>query len=513
MPRENSFSDSEGRSVTPDMEDEDTGMAPSSPTYGSAPVSFPPPTRASASPTKHTVRPPRPSMATSRPGEPTPGVLRFQRAVRKVIAMHKSTNVIAGRGVGAEPGVDVRRASADAVFGSIREDCVIELIDYSAVRSSFGRMTNREFVQLMNDDAASAPEPWVKVRWIAIAGMSWDVIKALSLKYDLHPLALEDVFSTRSQTRSKADYYTRHLFLRVLCHELSSGDQPLSSAAEGSTLTDAPRSESPVPFDAAQDLEMGQLSTGNFPDDEQTLHGNSTRRSRAPLLPTSRSDIPSTTRRRETTRSLDPATKRRVDEAAIRALKSGDRVNVKVTPMFIFLFRSGVVISLHDSRTDLSAITRRLRQRDTGLRTSADPSLLVQSLLDLSVDKALEVIDAYHVKIRKFEREILLKPQISTVRNLHILSGDLILHKRTLEPIRTVIYALRRYDVDRVAALIDTTVSGSEEQKAVGFMSHKSKIYLADVYDHMEYILSSLDMFAGISENLVNYTFNAHGQL
>ena len=44
--------------------------------------------------------------------------------------------------------------------------------------------------------------------------------------------------------------------------------------------------------------------------------------------------------------------------------------------------------------------------------------------------------------------------------------------------------------------------------KIEGYMSHKSKIYLADVYDHMEYILTSLDMFAGVSENLINYTFN-----
>jgi len=128
--------------------------------------------------------------------------------------------------------------------------------------------------------------------------------------------------------------------------------------------------------------------------------------------------------------------------------------------------------------------------------------------LDLVVDKALEVIDAYHVKIKKFEREILLKPKIGTVRNLHILSGDLILHKRTLEPIKTVIYGLRRYDVDRAAALIDTSAEGNENVKVVGFMSHKSKIYLADVFDHMEYILTSLEMFAGIGENLINYTFN-----
>jgi hypothetical protein len=36
-------------------------------------------------------------------------------------------------------------------------------------------------------------------------------------------------------------------------------------------------------------------------------------------------------------------------------------------------------------------ITHRLRQFDTVLRTSADASLLVQSLLGLITDKALEV--------------------------------------------------------------------------------------------------------------------------
>ena len=110
---------------------------------------------------------------------------------------------------------------------------------------------------------------------------------------------------------------------------------------------------------------------------------------------------------------------------------------------------------------------------------------------------------------------------------VHILSGDLILHKRTLEPIKTLIYGLRRYDVDRCAALIDSSDPTNADVKVVGFMSHKSKIYLvcvlcvllvlwlisqnlsqADVFDHMEHILSSLDMFAGIAENLIDYTFN-----
>lgn len=87
---------------------------------------------------------------------------------------------------------------------------------------------------------------------------------------------------------------------------------------------------------------------------------------------------------------------------------------------------------------------------------------------------------------------------------VHILSEDLILHKRTLGPIKTLVYGLRRYDVDRCAALIE----GGSTEPVTGYMSHKSNIYLADVHDHMEYALASLDMYAAMAENLIAYTFN-----
>ena len=90
---------------------------------------------------------------------------------------------------------------------------------------------------------------------------------------------------------------------------------------------------------------------------------------------------------------------------------------------------------------------------------------------------------------------------------VHIISGDLILHKRTLGPIKSLIYAIRRYDVDRVAALHDLGEQ-PEGWKIEGYMSNKAKTYLADVHDHMEYILTSIEMFAGISENLIEYSFN-----
>lgn len=58
---------------------------------------------------------------------------------------------------------------------------------------------------------------------------------------------------------------------------------------------------------------------------------------------------------------------------------------------------------------------------------------------------------------------------------VHILQGDLILHKRTLDPIKTVVYGLRRYDLDRVTALGQ---HDDPNAKVEGYMSHKAKIYL-----------------------------------
>ncbi|KAF7360783.1 Magnesium-like protein [Mycena venus] len=495
MPRENSFSDSDGRSLTPDLEDEVNPYPPASPNYPSS-IPYNNSTELRPTNTRDSTRSRAAGIRSAASSSLHPKD-RFRHAVRKVMALHRGANIIMSRrGAGAEPGVDPRRPAADAEYGGIKQDCVIELADYSAVRSSVGRMKNREFVDFMNDAGASAREPWVKVRWINIGGMSWDVVKAVSIKYGLHPLALEDIFHTHPRARSKADYYAQHLFLRVLCHELGS-DLSQPSIIPISTHTNLPPSYPP-----------GAKTTSGL-----TVHSSSSRR---PLLRKRSSDLGVPGLSSDITQVGAAAAgtadeNRRIQDAAVAALKRGERVDVNVVPIFIFLFRDGTVITIHSTPTlDLTEpITSRVRQFDSVLRTSADASLLVQSLLALIVDNALEVVNAYQDKIKKFERKIMAKPTIGTVRNLHILSADLILHRRTLAPIKTVVYGLRRYDIDRAAALVDVSVSVKDHShKVEGFMSHKSLIYLADVHDHMEYVLSQLDVIAGIGQNLVDYTFN-----
>ena len=114
---------------------------------------------------------------------------------------------------------------------------------------------------------------------------------------ELHPLALEDVFHGHSQNRSKADYYTRHLFLRVLCHELMD-DASENGPTHYTQVTDPVlRSASPEPMGNNNELEEPDQKKGS---EELTENGGSgdsgllNRRRKLgtyPLLPTSRADV------------------------------------------------------------------------------------------------------------------------------------------------------------------------------------------------------------------------------
>lgn len=86
---------------------------------------------------------------------------------------------------------------------------------------------------------------------------------------DLHPLSIEDVLHRRGYFRSKADYFSKHLFLRVLCHSLGDPDLINNPAVHASAQDDAdltcittlPRSASPTamrPASVLHDLKAAE---------------------------------------------------------------------------------------------------------------------------------------------------------------------------------------------------------------------------------------------------------------
>jgi magnesium transporter len=98
---------------------------------------------------------------------------------------------------GARPGIDLEDLSTmPALATAVPVTC----IDYSPDRVETRPISNVE------DFIRSRREPWVKVRWINVDGLDPVAIRALAIKYGLHPLAIEDLMSTHQ--RPKLEPYT-----------------------------------------------------------------------------------------------------------------------------------------------------------------------------------------------------------------------------------------------------------------------------------------------------------------
>ncbi len=117
---------------------------------------------------------------------------------------------------GGKPGIDLAELES---MPAPAERVPITCIDYGPDRVETRHVTDFEaFIQ-------SRREPWVKVRWINVDGLSDPrAIRALAIKYGLHPLAIEDVMQLGQ--RPKLEPYLAqgerppHLFLivRMLQH-------------------------------------------------------------------------------------------------------------------------------------------------------------------------------------------------------------------------------------------------------------------------------------------------------
>ncbi|KDN48125.1 hypothetical protein RSAG8_03141, partial [Rhizoctonia solani AG-8 WAC10335] len=414
---------------------------------------------------------------------PTRPITKLRTSVHKIIAMNRAQSALLDIAPGTEPGADPRKSATVELYGGIKANCRIEICEYGPSKARFTDYDNKSFVTWLNSNEATASrEIWNKVRWINIAGVSWDVISALALHYGLHPLAIEDVLHGRTNARSKADYYTKHLFIHVLTHNLGRQEDD-SDDSDDMAQTEEPLSIRTSRTSSTVLDRNGFYGSGDggMDHDERRRGGWLRRRKRSRYTDSNglngkkgsgygdleqRAGTGDARKKPRVRSSLLAARRAKVaNEKAIDELKKGfGRVHVEVASAWMFLLRDGTLISISQNANEPfgASVVDRLRVRDTVLRSSADASLLLEGLLDLVVDNAVEVVDKYHDVILRMERSILLKPNMNTVRGCEI----------------------------------------------TGYLSHQAKVYLADVHDHVEYIMSSLDMFTSIAENLINYTFN-----
>ncbi|CAG8523613.1 3235_t:CDS:10 [Acaulospora morrowiae] len=364
--------------------------------------------------------------------EGSTGKGRFQKVAKRVISLNRILTAENIWSAGQDPGIDAYTADSN-----IYTSCQIFCSDYSEEGQSKTELTNGTLSEFLRQERPKDS----KVRWINVDGISWDVIKVLAIHYDLHPLSVEDIM--QGSQRVKMDPYHNHIYVSLLLHILD---------------------------------EMDDLR--NSGKDSMIFESNNFRR-RSILRAHSRINLLQHGHR-EGSRYLEA-------HKELRKMK----LSVAVEQVNIILRNDGTLITIfqHSGKLVYNPILSRIDHPKTILRTSQDASLLMEAVIDAIVDLALPIIDSYRHQIAELEGKLLIQPKIDYMRELHMISGELALLKKTLAPVKGLVSVLTKH--------------GDKS-----LLSEAAKVYFSDVSDHCIDIEDNLEAMFKITENLVNLVFN-----
>ncbi len=141
------------------------------------------------------------------------------------------------------------------------------------------------------------------------------------------------------------------------------------------------------------------------------------------------------------------------------------------------------IVSIHNGVIDLFApIQKRLHLQANRQRTT--PDFLLYSLLDVIVDQGFPVLEEFGDRLEDLEDELLEAPATATLSEIHTVKRELLLLRRSLWPQREVINALIR-----------------DEHNLI---SHETKTYLRDCYDHAIQIMDLLETYREMSGTMLD---------
>ncbi|GBC07890.1 hypothetical protein RclHR1_07760005 [Rhizophagus clarus] len=311
------------------------------------------------------------------------GKRRFKALTKKVIAANRLLSAEQIHLAGQDPGIDPKFVDYD-----IHTKCKIFCVDFNEKDAlPIKNLTNDSLEEFLQKERP----PESRVRWINIDGISWDVIKILSIHYDLHPLAIED--SLQGVQRTKLDLYQNHLYVSLLLHSLVD------------TIPDDERDDN-----------SDEMKRTNFRKDLLTIN----HREDSVYLETHR-------------------------------LLRKQKLHVTVEPVSIFLLENHILITIFQcsGKSVHRPILSRISQPKTLLRTAQEASLLMEAVIDGIVDLAIPIKDSYRHQIAELEGKLLIRPKMDYTRELHIISGELTILKRTLGPIQGLVTLLREHSDEK----------------------------------------------------------------
>ncbi|KAG8743374.1 hypothetical protein FRC10_012178 [Ceratobasidium sp. 414] len=432
---------------------------------------------------------------------------RFRALVNKVINRNRACAIIQqfAQSASLEQGIDPTSASAERRFGSQLTKCAIEVTHYSGSRCRTASFTNPELVRWLGDNFPQRRSN--EVRWINIGGVSWDVIKALAIRYNLHPLSVEDIMAGTRDKSFKVDYYAQHLFAQLTSYKLQNEVDEDAIAKARKAEAKSSRAFHINGRAKSQGSPKTAVPTLQLPSQDPLATPVSRPRSLRSQSSSISELVGSTLAVVHPTISTS---RHSAVENAIQALKlQSGALDIESTRVFVFLLHDSTLLSIHQEPTLYGEELKEQLQTGSVMREMGDVSMLFHGFLDLVVDHLIRISDGYHLATLALERGVLLKPTLAAVQTLHLLSGDIELLKMSIKPLQRIVYGLRRYDRERCRGL---AASQDVSTNVKGFLSEETKVYLTDIYDHIRrpcsFVMLSLDTQSSTIRGLVSFTFN-----
>ncbi|KAL1407222.1 hypothetical protein Q8F55_006639 [Vanrija albida] len=355
-----------------------------------------------------------------------------------------------GKNTGDEPGVDVRSARDQETYGHLRGRTHVTVVDYSSnpdaddtnVRVDFPGSRLASWLDSSAGQRPAVDGKPVGVRWIHVSGQNWEVMKTLALRFQLHPLAVEDALRSYRSPRSKIDFYKHHLYLQILVHHIHRPDlETLAKATQG-----------------AEDGERVTAPAGALMEEGAPAENGSSwwpwQRSGQIRLPEGVENVfePSFPEPLSLYKKNGIELPSRRD--FIDPLSASYMIPVRKGIISVFMMHDGTLISLsaYEIHEALEPIYERLEDEHSILRRSGDASMLAHAILDITVDLAIEIMQTFEVKILKTEAGVLVHAELELVRRLHIIQAQLSRFRRQLTSLLHVCYVIRDQDQERTQA-------------------------------------------------------------